>query len=65
MNQGGWFPAGYCDLPAISSAAPASLLAQKFVYVNNNISGPNSVSGFATNESGAGFTLIPIGGSRF
>ncbi len=45
--------------------APGSLLAQKFVYVNNNISGPNSVSGFVTSVNAVGFTLLPISGSPF
>lgn len=45
--------------------APGRLLAQKFVYVNNNINGPNSVTGFVTSVNAVGFTLLRIPGSPF
>lgn len=42
--------------------AGSDLYAQNFVYVNNNISGSNSVSGFSVAADG---TLTPVAGSPF
>src|SRR5215831_15956369 len=64
MNQRGQWPV-FAICLAMLVLAPSSLVAQKFVYVNNNISGPNSVSGFVTSVSAVGFTLLPISGSPF
>ena len=65
MNRqsGSWLAFVICLL--VLALSPTSLLAQNFVYVNNNIFGPNSVSGFSASLSGGAYTLTPIPGSPF
>lgn len=57
------------SLVCLASAAlvPPSLVAQNFVYVNDNIAfpGPNAVSAFSVSLSGGAFTFTPISGSPF
>jgi 6-phosphogluconolactonase (cycloisomerase 2 family) len=65
MNQRRGFCLALAICLTLVVLAPVSLLAQKYVYVNNNISGPNSVTGFVTSVNAVGFTLLPIPGSPF